>query len=128
MLYSRSVSVPDVHCRILGMHLNLSHSLITGCFHPLAMLLGCIDELKHISFQLAGWAVGLQLKLWMMRGELKGAVEDAEPVAGYACRSCGATYTSMDAVRLVDHTGEFVCEDCGWVHSGFRFTISYTRG
>ncbi len=56
---------------------------------------------------------GAQLKLFLMRAELKGAVEDADPVAGYACRACGAAYTSMDAVRLVDHSGDFLCEECG---------------
>ncbi len=31
----------------------------------------------------------------------------------YLCRRCGATYTSLDAVRLLDPaTGAFHCEDC----------------
>jgi DNA-directed RNA polymerase subunit RPC12/RpoP len=31
----------------------------------------------------------------------------------YLCRRCGATYTSLDAVRLLDLTsGAFRCEEC----------------
>lgn len=31
----------------------------------------------------------------------------------YLCRRCGATYTSLDAVRLLDPmTGAFRCEEC----------------
>ena len=31
----------------------------------------------------------------------------------YLCRRCGATYTSLDAIRLLDPaTGGFRCEEC----------------
>ena len=31
----------------------------------------------------------------------------------YLCRRCGATYTSLDAVRLLDPaSGAFRCEEC----------------
>ncbi|EFN56571.1 hypothetical protein CHLNCDRAFT_51546 [Chlorella variabilis] len=55
----------------------------------------------------------LQLRLHRMREVLKKHMGHGEDVAEYLCRRCGATYTSLDAVRLLDHaTGAFLCEEC----------------
>jgi len=55
----------------------------------------------------------VQLRLHLMRKQLREAEADAKPLQGYACPGCGSVYTSMDAARVLDFvTGEFRCEDC----------------
>lgn len=54
----------------------------------------------------------VQLKLHMMKRALNEAGEDAAPVAAYRCPACDASFTSMDAIRLLDPDGNFVCDEC----------------
>lgn len=40
-------------------------------------------------------------------------ITSPKPQQEYVCRRCGAAYTSLDAIRLLDPlTGAFHCEDC----------------
>lgn len=55
----------------------------------------------------------VQLKLHMMKRALKEADDDAAPVAAYCCPACDATFTSMDAMRMLDDDGDFICDECG---------------
>lgn len=65
----------------------------------------CVDYPRFIDM--------LQLRLHLMRKQLKEAEADSKPLQGYSCPGCGASYSSMDAPRLLDFaTGEFHCEDC----------------
>ncbi|KAL4430030.1 hypothetical protein ABPG77_004400 [Micractinium sp. CCAP 211/92] len=55
----------------------------------------------------------LHLRLHRMRAVLRKHLGEGEDVQEYLCRRCGATYTSLDAVRLLDPmTGAFRCEEC----------------
>lgn len=66
-----------------------------------------VVEMQNVS------CAGMQLRLHLMRKQLKEAEADSKPLQGYSCPGCGASYSSMDAPRLLDFvTGEFHCEDC----------------
>lgn len=55
----------------------------------------------------------LHLRLHRMRAVLRKHMGEGEDVQEYLCRRCGATYTSLDAIRLLDPmTGAFRCEEC----------------
>ncbi|PSC75801.1 general transcription factor IIE subunit 1 [Micractinium conductrix] len=55
----------------------------------------------------------LHLRLHRMRAVLRRHMGDGEDVLEYLCRRCGATYTSLDAMRLLDPmSGAFHCEEC----------------
>ena len=55
----------------------------------------------------------LRLKLHRMRDILKHQVEGADALQRYICPRCGAQYSSLDAMSLLDvATGAFLCEEC----------------
>ncbi|KAL4444027.1 hypothetical protein ABPG75_011764 [Micractinium tetrahymenae] len=55
----------------------------------------------------------LHLRLHRMQAVLRKHMGEGEDVQEYLCRRCGATYTSLDAIRLLDPmSGAFRCEEC----------------
>lgn len=65
----------------------------------------CIDYPRMVDM--------IQLRLHRMRETLKKGIEDAEALQRYICSRCGAIYSSLDAMSLLDPmTGSFKCEHC----------------
>ena len=56
----------------------------------------------------------LRLKLHKVKETLKHQVEGIQALQKYICPRCGAQFSSLDAIALLDPTtGVFRCEDCG---------------
>lgn len=55
----------------------------------------------------------LQLRIAVMRRRLRDQLEARVAVQSYLCEACGKSYTSMDAMAILDlETGEFRCDIC----------------
>lgn len=56
----------------------------------------------------------VQLRLHLIRDALRRRISETAPLQTYICKRCGATYSSLDATRLIDTASmTFRCEDCG---------------
>jgi transcription initiation factor IIE alpha subunit len=56
---------------------------------------------------------GIQLRLHRMKETLRRGIEETEVLQKYLCVRCGATFSSLDALALLDPLdGSFRCEHC----------------